>query len=95
MEREPGLNAQIYFLLIGMRMQISSVLKNFVVHGTFSQTLCTSGVTETLQQWGYFYISYHMSASNMGYAGVAIFSKIRFTGFGEGVGDDNLDSEYQ
>ena len=34
-----------------------------------------------------------MSASNMGYAGVAIFSKIRFTGFGEGVGDDDLDSE--
>ena len=29
----------------------------------------------------------------MGYAGVAIFSKIRFTGFGEGVGDDDLDSE--
>ena len=50
-------------------------------------------VRETLLQMGYFYISYHMSVANAGYAGVAIFSRIRFTGFGEGVGDDDLDSE--
>ena len=34
-----------------------------------------------------------MSVANAGYAGVAIFSRIRFTGFGEGVGDKDLDSE--
>ena len=50
-------------------------------------------VKETLLQMGYFYISYHMSVANAGYAGVAIFSRIRFTGFGDGVGDDELDSE--
>ena len=51
------------------------------------------GVKETLLQMGYFYISYHMSVANAGYAGVAIFSRIRFTGFGDGMGDDELDSE--
>ena len=42
---------------------------------------------------GYFYIAHHMSVDNVGYAGVAIFSRIRFTKFGEGVGDNVLDSE--
>ena len=51
------------------------------------------GVRKALQQMGYFYISYHMSTSNVGYAGVAIFSRIRFTKFGEGVGDGELDDE--
>ena len=50
-------------------------------------------VKETLLQMGYLYISYHMSVANAGYAGVVIFSRIRFTGFGEGVGDNDLDSE--
>ena len=51
------------------------------------------GVKEALQQMGYFYISYHLSASNVGYAGVVIFSRLRFTKFGEGVGVGDLDDE--
>ena len=43
------------------------------------------GVKEALQQMGYFYICYHLYASNVGYAGVVIFSRIRFTKFGEVV----------
>ena len=51
------------------------------------------GVRDALLEMGYFYIAYHMSVHNVGYAGVAIFSRIRFTKFGEGVGDNVLDSE--
>ena len=51
------------------------------------------GVGDTLRKMGYFYIAYHMSVENAGYAGVAIFSRVRFTGYGEGVGDDALDTE--
>ena len=51
------------------------------------------GVKELLSEMGYSYIAYHMSTSNVGYAGVAIFSRVRFTKFGEGVDDASLDTE--
>jgi exodeoxyribonuclease III len=51
------------------------------------------GVESTLQRLGYKYNSVHISSDNIGYGGVAIFSKIKPLTTGSGVDDAELDKE--
>lgn len=55
--------------------------------------LLRADVRSCLAALDYRYVAYHMSASNVGYAGVLILSRIPFKSCGEGVGDPDLDSE--
>jgi exodeoxyribonuclease III len=51
------------------------------------------GIKNTLDRLGYQYYVAHISSKNVGYGGVAIFSKIEPTAIGSGVGDPELDEE--
>ena len=60
---------------------------------TVRSFLAKKEVTEAIRAMRYSHIVYQETASNPGYAGVVIFSRIPFLSFGEGVGDHELDQE--
>ena len=55
--------------------------------------LLRKDVLACLSALDYRYVAYHVSSSNVGYAGVLILSRIPFLSCGEGVGDRDLDAE--
>ena len=63
------------------------------VRWSIQSFLSKPGVREALREMRYSHIAYHESSSNIGYAGVAIFSRVPFLSFGEGVNDPELDTE--
>ena len=55
--------------------------------------LLKKDVLACLSALSYRHVAYHVSSSNVGYAGVLILSRIPFLSCGEGVGDPDLDAE--
>ena len=51
------------------------------------------GMQQFIADMAYAHVAYHVSAENIGQAGVMVFSRIPFLSLGEGVGDAPLDIE--